>query len=118
MIYTKQYSPNSYVWYFDNGEIIPLCDPASTEEYADSKKRSDAFYAWETKNYQQRQEEKQLADAKWAREHTVTRNQCGAGGGKGGTSVENVTSASGVGYRTVYKIETKYISHNYPEFRI
>ena len=117
LIYAKQHSPNSYVWLFDRGEIRPLCDPASRDEYADAKQKSDAFYAWKTKNYQQKQEEKKLAEAKWAREHTVTRSQCGACGGMGGTSVENVTSASGVGYRTVYKTDgfgnKTYVTSNY-----
>lgn len=117
LIYAKQHSPNSYVWLFDRGEIRPLCDLASRDEYADAKQKSDAFYAWERKNRQAQQEAKQQADAKWARDNTVTRSQCAACGGKGGTLVENVTSASGVGYRTVYETDgfgnKKYVTSNY-----
>lgn len=117
LIFARQHSPNTYIWYFNKGEIIPLCDPASKDEYAGAKKQSDAFYAWERKNYQQQQEAKQQADAKWVRENSVTRSECTACGGKGGTSVENVTSASGVGYRTVYKTNgfgnKTYVTSNY-----
>lgn len=117
LIHAKLHDPITYIWYFNKGEIIPLCDPASKEEYADAKKKSDAFYAWQAKDRRQQQELKQQADEKWAREHTVTRSQCGACGGKGGTSVENVTSASGVGYRTVYKTDgfgnKTYVTSNY-----
>ncbi len=117
LMFATQHDPNSYVWYYNNGEITPLCDAASKDEYADAKKRSANYYAWANKNWEQQQEEKKQADAKWYRENGSTRQQCNACGGKGGTSVENVNSASGVGYRTVYKTDgfgnKTYVTSNY-----
>lgn len=117
IIFAKQYSPNSYVWHYNSGVITPLCDAAAKEDYANAKKSSDAFYEWERKDRIAQQEAKQLADAKWYRENAVTIQPCSACGGKGGTSVENVTSASGEGYRTVYKTDgfgnRSYVTSNY-----
>lgn len=117
LMFATQHSPNSYVWYYNNGAITPLCDVASKEEYADAKKRSADYYAWANKNWEQQQNEKKQADAKWYKENGSTQQQCAACGGKGGTSVENVNSASGVGYRTVYKTDgfgnKTYVTSNY-----
>lgn len=43
LIFASQYSPNSYVWYYNNGQITPLCDAASKDEYADAKKKKRCF---------------------------------------------------------------------------
>lgn len=117
LMFATQHDPNSYVWYFNNGAITPLCDVASKDEYANAKKRSADYYAWKNKNWEQQQAERNQADAKWHKENGSTQQQCGACGGKGGTSVENVNSASGVGYRTVYQTDyygnKTYVTSNY-----
>ncbi len=117
LIFASQYSPNSYVWYYNNGQITPLCDAASKDEYADAKKRSDAFYEWQRKDQEAQRQAKEKADAQWYKDNTVTKQQCTACGGKGGTSVENANSASGVGYRSVYETDgfgnKKYVTSNY-----